>query len=301
RIEDAFGNLRTNDNATVVTAARNAGSGILQGTTARTAAGGVIAYSGLFHTVATNITIDFTSPGLTLATSTGIAISPTTADRFVFAVEPANGVAGSVFGTQPVVKSKDQFGNDSTVGLGTSRIVTVSLVAGSGPLQGTTALNIGTTGGNGTVAYTNLRIDVAGTDKQLQAASIGFVSATSAIFTVVPGPANRLAMQTQPSATAIAGVPFAQQPAVRVEDAFGNLRSDSGTTITASRGNGSGTLQGTLSASTTSGVATFANLSHNVATNITINFASAGLTGTNSSTVAVSAAGADHLALVQGD
>src|SRR6185369_3512441 len=105
RIEDAFGNLRTNDNATIVTAARNGGSGILQGTTVRTAAGGVIAYSGLFHTVATNITIDFTSPGLTLATSTSIAISPTTADRFVFAVEPANGVAGAVLGTQPVGKS----------------------------------------------------------------------------------------------------------------------------------------------------------------------------------------------------
>src|SRR6185369_8397190 len=61
------------------------------------------------------------------------------------------------------------------------------------------------------------------------------------------------------------------------------------------------TLQGTLTATANSGIATFANLSHNVATNITINFAAIGLTGTNSTTVAVSSAGGDHLVLVQGD
>src|SRR3989454_9010108 len=41
----------------------------------------------------------------------------------------------------------------------------------------------------------------------------------------VAGAASALAIQTQPSATATAGVLFAQQPVLQVRDQFGNLRS----------------------------------------------------------------------------
>jgi hypothetical protein len=67
----------------------------------------------------------------------------------------------------------------------------------------------------------------------------------------VSGAANKLIIQTQPSATAIAGVSFAQQPVLQVQDQFGNLRNlasgnaDNATVVTASRSAGSGTLQGT--------------------------------------------------------
>jgi hypothetical protein len=99
----------------------------------------------------------------------------------------------------------------------------------------------------------------------------------------VAGAASRLALQTQPSATAAAGVPFAQQPVLQVRDQFGNLRSaangvSDSTVVTATRGVGSGSLQGTLSATASDGVATFSNLSHNVATNITLTFSATGLT-----------------------
>ena len=68
----------------------------------------------------------------------------------------------------------------------------------------------------------------------------------------VAGAASSLAILTQPSATATAGVPFAQQPVLQVRDQFGNLRNiangvTDSTVVTAARGNGSGTLQGTLS------------------------------------------------------
>jgi len=86
-----------------------------------------------------------------------------------FSTQPAGATAGSVFATQPVVKTQDQFGNNSTSGLGATVNVTVSLTSGTGPLQGTTTLNIGTAGGNGTATYTNLRIDAAGSGKQLTA------------------------------------------------------------------------------------------------------------------------------------
>src|SRR6185503_16270646 len=116
----------------------------------------------------------------------------------------------------------------------------------------------------------------------------------------VAGAASSLAILTQPSATATAGVPFTQQPVLQVRDQFGNLRSTANgvtdsTMVTAARGNGSGTLQGTLSANATDGIATFTDLAHNIATNITLAFSASGLTGTNSSAITVSPAAAAQL------
>src|SRR5439155_1612314 len=103
---------------------------------------------------------------------------------------------------------------------------------------------------------------------------------TSPSITVNAGAASKLTIQTQPSPTATAGAPLAQQPVIRVEDSVGNfITTDNGRVITAARSAGAGTLQGTVTATTVNGIATFANLSHNVATTITINFIASGLTG----------------------
>src|SRR6185369_5223939 len=95
-------------------------------------------------------------------------------------------------------------------------------------------------------------------------------------------------IQTQPSPAAAAGVAFSTQPVIRVEDTFGNLvTTDNGRVITAARGAGTGTLQGTTTATTVNGVATFSNLSYNIAETITINFTAAGLTSATSGNVVV--------------
>jgi hypothetical protein len=89
------------------------------------------------------------------------------------------------------------------------------------------------------------------------------------------------------------------QPVVALEDQYGNLCVTSNSAvITASRtaATGSGTLQGGLSATTTGGVATFSTLSHNVATNITIDFNSSGLPAATSTSITVSPAAASALA-----
>jgi hypothetical protein len=57
--------------------------------------------------------------------------------------------------------------------------------------------------------------------------------------------------------------------------------------VTASRSDGSGTLQGTLTAKALNGIASFTNLSHLVANTITIGFSSGSLTGVVSSNVVV--------------
>src|SRR5262249_62275886 len=62
----------------------------------------------------------------------------------------------------------------------------------------------------------------------------------------VPGAANRLAIQTQPSATATAGVAFAQQPVLRLQDQFGNFcTNNSNAVISAPRGPGARPFQAT--------------------------------------------------------
>src|SRR5262249_31552744 len=109
RIEDQFGNLRSSDNATVVTPTPSAGSGTLQGSTNVTAINGLVTFTNLSHTVATNITIQFTSGALTSATSTGVAVSPAPVSRLVFLVQPGSATAGALLGTQPVVRTRDQF------------------------------------------------------------------------------------------------------------------------------------------------------------------------------------------------
>src|SRR6185503_2485552 len=109
---------------------------------------------------------------------------------------------------------------------------------------------------------------------------------TSANVAINPGAATRLTIQTQPSASATVGVPFATQPVVRVEDQFGNLRSSDGSTVvTATRGAGTSTLQGTLTATASGGVASFANLGYPLAETITIIFSSGTLTNATSSNV----------------
>src|SRR5205823_6383734 len=117
RIEDQFGNLRSTDNSTVVSAARTAGSGTLQGSTNIIAANGVVSFTNLSHNVATNITLTFSSGSLSNATSTIMAVAPASINKLVFATQPASATAGSPFAVQPALKVQDQFGNDSTSGL----------------------------------------------------------------------------------------------------------------------------------------------------------------------------------------
>src|SRR5439155_638361 len=76
---------------------------------------------------------------------------------------------------------------------------------------------------------------------------------------------------------------------VGVVDRFGNP-CNTNAIVTASRNAGSGTLQGVLAVGCVNGIATYTNLSHNVATTITIDFTAAGLLPLTSDPVVVSPA-----------
>ena len=79
-----------------------------------------------------------------------------------------------------------------------------------------------------------------------------------AALMVSAGAPSALAMQTQPSPTAYANMPFSQQPAVTVYDSFGNLRSgDNATWVFAAATNA---LSGTTAVQAASGLAAFSGL-----------------------------------------
>jgi hypothetical protein len=85
-------------------------------------------------------------------------------------------------------------------------------------------------------------------------------TSTSTAFKITHAAASQLAVTTQPSASTVAGVAFAQQPVVTVRDQFGNTvttGADATVTITASLTAGSGTLSGTLTKAAVAGVADF--------------------------------------------
>ena len=214
-------------------------------------------------------------------------------NKLVFVQQPTAAAAAAVLTPPVTVQLKDSKGiNLPQPGVP----VTMTLSAGTGLLNGTTTR---TTDSTGLAAFGDLSLTLIGA-KRLTASSASFQAATSNSFNITPGPPSRLAIQTQPPAVATAGVPFVPQPVLSVLDAGGNIvTTDNSTVVTASRLAGSGTLQGTLTATAQKGVVKFANLSHTVATTITLLFTSGSLIPDTSTSIVIVPAGAAQLAYLQ--
>src|SRR5207249_1160450 len=152
--------------------------------------------------------------------------------QLAFTTQPGAARTGAIFGTQPVVKTQDQFGNNSAAGLAGSVPVSVALTSGTGPLLGTTTLNIGTAGGNGTVTYTNLEIDVAGTNKQLAASAGVLASGVSSVFAVNSRPTiSSITDQTTPEDIPAGPISFTIADAETAADALVLSASSSNTNV----------------------------------------------------------------------
>ena len=93
------------------------------------------------------------------------------ATQLIWATQPGQATNGLPFAQQPVLITADQYGVPSSNGLPASLDVVVSLTSGTGPLLGTTNLNIGTSGFDGVVPFADLQIDSIGSDKELTAAT----------------------------------------------------------------------------------------------------------------------------------
>lgn len=92
-------------------------------------------------------------------------------------------------------------------------------------------------------------------------------SIASSSITVSPAAASKIAFTTEPSASTAFSIPFATQPVVAIQDAFGNLITSGGdetATITMTLTTGTGTLGGTTSMNAVAGVADFAGMGLNI-------------------------------------
>ena len=150
--------------------------------------------------------------------------------------------------------------------------------------------------------------DILRTSSNPGTANIAGITSDSTNFgslSQTAGAAAKLSVAAQPSTPDTAGIPFRTQPAIQVLDQFNNLRSaangsaDNTTLVTATRSGGSGTLQGTTTATAANGVARFLNLRHDVAGTITISFTSGSLTGATSTSIIIIPSSPYKLVFVQ--
>jgi hypothetical protein len=107
--------------------------------------------------------------------------------------------------------------------------------------------------------------------------------------TATTGTPDHLAFSTQP-AGANAGNPFVQQPVVLIKDAFNNTVTNVPTSVTLSVGTGAGALSGTLTKTSSSGLAAFTDLVYSIAeTGVVLHAVATGLSPANSSSFTVNA------------
>ena len=277
------------------------GSSFAAGTVAelRTGDDGVARFADLkINTAKTGYTLTFNTfvSGNPSVTSAAFEVKPDYVNNVVMSVstQPGTTTAGDTVSGPPTVTAKDQFNNNIT-----DKDISVTLNTGSFTVGSTTTVK---TNLSGVAAFSNLVANTAGSYTLTFRLVDHTAQATSNSFTVNPAAAAKLVMVTQPSATASAGVAFATQPSVQLQDSFGNNVSiPGGRTVTASVATGAGTLAGTLTATTNaSGVATFATLQLDGATGArTLRFSSAGLTAAESQTVVLGPGTATGLSITR--
>jgi hypothetical protein len=191
------------------------------------------------------------------------------ATRLVVTRKPsATATAGTVFGTQPQVTVQDAYGTRvASYATAVTAVETSGGSLNSTPTAQTAKLS------SGVASFTGLFVTNAASGVTLTFASDGLASATSSGINVAPAKADSLTMSQQPSTTATAGIPFAQQPQVTVKDPYGNSVSD-GTVVTAAETRG-GNLNETKTAhtaNTADGVASFSGLYVTNAATVTLKF-----------------------------
>jgi hypothetical protein len=275
------------------------GASFAAGTTddLRTNTGGIASFSNLkINTAGTGYTLTFTTfvAGAPSVTSAAFEIKPDyngavmTMNR-----QPGTTTAGSAVAGPPRVTVKDQFNNNITG-------MDVSVTLSSGSFTGASTTKVKTSG-SGLATFSNLRIEAAGSYSLSFRLDTFAAQVTSNSFTVNPAAAARLSMLIQPSSIATAGVAFATQPSVRLQDSFGNNVSQSDLSVTVEVESGAGTLAGTLTATTNAqGVAAFTNVRIDGATGSrTLQFSSSDLAPVVSSTVTVGPGAATALAITR--
>ena len=239
-------------------------------------------------------TLTLPAPGTTGSLGANKAIVVTSEPTKIVSVRtPVGTASGAAFTTQPQVSLQDS--GDNVVTSDSSTVITASVSAGA-TLVGTTTA----TASSGVATFNNLGITgTAGTAYTITySASHGGSALTVATQSVTPtvGAATQIAITTQPVG-ATAGALLATQPVIKVLDSGNNVVTTASASIEVSASGG--TLGGTTTVSTSSGVATFTDLTFagTANTNYTLTFAATGYTSQTSSSFSVGVGAATKLVL----
>jgi hypothetical protein len=255
-IENSKGQLVLTDDSTITLSVAS-GPGALGGKVSVKAFLGVAIFTDLSLTTAGTYTLKATDGSDAPAISSSFKISPAVAAKLVFAQEPLGTTAGNTL--NPVmVDVEDKYGNIVT---GDNSCVTLSIAYGpaGAKLNGTTSVHAV----DGVATFSNLSLNTAG-DYTLRANGPGLASALSDTFAIAPGPATHMSFLILPACPKH-GKTFSVQ--VALLDEYGNVATGDTSTVTLTLGAHpkNAVLSGTLTAAVIDGVATFSNLSVNLA------------------------------------
>jgi hypothetical protein len=259
-IRDAA-NLRVIGATNIVTASIASGVGAVSGNLTATASNGTAAFSGLIIVGVGTSSLNFTSPGLTTATSGPILITGLVASQLAVVTQPGNAESGGVFGTQPVIEVRDASGNRSILAIGT---VTAEIASGTGTLLGTMTVPIV----NGLATFTNLKINGFGTF------GLRFTSST-----LTPATANLNVVQFVRQVAILSGPPTVTSGVVMTPPWLVELRDSAGLKVATSDfltrinvASGTGALSGVTEKRAVNGVVTFDNVTVTGTGNVTFAF-----------------------------
>jgi hypothetical protein len=215
-----------------------------------------------------------------------IGLATLAASQLVVTQQPPSSLtAGNAFGL--TVTAEDRSGNPITSFNGT---VTVGLAnsLGGATLGGT----LTATASNGVATLPGLSLTKAAIGYTLYASTSGYSWGITSAITVTPASATQLVITQQPPSTVKVSTPFSMQASI--EDAYGNVvTTASGTVSVAFANNPTGaTLGGTLTVTTSGGVASFTNLMINkTGSGYTLQVSSSGLTSATSNPINVTKKG----------
>ncbi len=225
-----------------------------------------------------------------------ITVEPVPGPHLAFQVQPQDGTAGTPLAAVHVAVVDPQ-GDVITTDPGDAITIALGANPGGGTLSGTLQAKPV----NGVAVFSGLTLDKAAAGYTLVASRADAGPGTSDPFAVAPGAPAALVFSTDPG-NAAAGAQIRPIPAVQVLDAFGNFVPVDGRNVTVglAANPAGGTLSGTLTAATVGGVASFADLSLDLAgTGYALSATSTGLVPAASGTFAITPGPAAALRFLQ--
>ena len=247
-------------------------------------ASGVVTFTVRSSTFgASTFTASDSSDALVLTQAASVSFS---IYRLVFTTQPPGSTtAGVVLAPPLVVAAKDGAGNTDP-----GFVSNVTLAMGVNPGGATLGGTLTVAAASGVATFSDLSITRAASGYTLTAStSSGLTPATSTAFDVTPASPVALAFTIQPSNTGAGIRPTIQ---VSVQDAYGNPTSLDGAVVSLAIGSnpGAGTLSGTLTGTSSGGLATFTGLALTaLGTGYTLVASAPGLTGATSAPFDVTA------------